>query len=146
MAQIKRVSSRKLRISWEKRWPDALNNYAARKLLPALYGLWQGRFLPREFAVVGVGRRDKNDEAFREEVRTAVATFRGDSTVTADGWNGFLANAFYHRADFTTAEGMRGLARQLPRLEAERNLSGNRLFYLATDPDYFGPIVDGLAS
>src|SRR5262245_55772759 len=30
MAQIKRASSRKLRISWEKRWPDALNNYAGR--------------------------------------------------------------------------------------------------------------------
>src|SRR5262249_45939602 len=27
MAQITRASSRKLRISWEKRWPDALNNY-----------------------------------------------------------------------------------------------------------------------
>jgi glucose-6-phosphate 1-dehydrogenase len=41
---------------------------------------------------------------------------------------------------------MRGLAGQLQRLEAGRNLPGNRLSYLATDPDYFGPLVQGLAA
>src|SRR3954469_21013220 len=38
----------------------ATGHLAARKLLPALYGLWRGQFLPRELVVVGVGRRDKS--------------------------------------------------------------------------------------
>jgi glucose-6-phosphate 1-dehydrogenase len=53
---------------------------------------------------------------------------------------------FYHRADFATPEGMQGLARRLSELEKQKNLPGNRLFYLATDPDYFGPVVEGLAA
>jgi hypothetical protein len=48
--------------------------------LPALDGLWHGRLLPGRFAVVGVGRRDKRDEAFRADVR-------------AVGADGFLASA-----------------------------------------------------
>src|SRR5262245_56007432 len=67
----------------------ATGDLAARKLLPALYGLWHAGFLPEPFAVVGVGRRDKNDDAFRAEVRHAVGTFRKDAPASADGWNGF---------------------------------------------------------
>src|SRR5262245_29065841 len=114
----------------------ATGDLAARKLLPALSGLWQGRYLPDQFAIVGVGRRDKNDEAFRADVRAALAATGGE--------DGFLANVFYQRADFTTPEGMLALAWRIQRLAARQNRPGNRLFYLATDPEYFGPIVDGL--
>src|SRR5260370_22443437 len=41
---------------------------------------------------------------------------------------------------------MRPLADRLHTLEAERGLPGDRLFYLATDPEFFEPIVEGLAS
>ena len=51
----------------------ATGDLTARKLLPALYGLWHAGFLPEMFAIIGVGRRDKNDDLFREEMRTAIA-------------------------------------------------------------------------
>jgi glucose-6-phosphate 1-dehydrogenase len=121
----------------------ATGDLTARKLLPALYGLWCGRFLPPEFAVVGVGRRDKGDEQFREETRRAVTEFRGSPA--GDALAGFAGHVFYHRADFTTLEGHRSLARRLQELEARQKLPGNRLFYLATDPEYFAPIVQYLA-
>ena len=56
----------------------ATGDLASRKLLPALYGLWHARFLPESFAIVGVGRRDKNNELYREEVRAAVTKSRQD--------------------------------------------------------------------
>ena len=40
---------------------------------------------------------------------------------------------------------MKGVAQGLDKLEAEQNLPGNRLVYLATDPEYFGPIIEGVA-
>jgi glucose-6-phosphate 1-dehydrogenase len=123
----------------------ATGDLTARKLLPALYGLWHRPFLPDRFAIVGVGRRDKNDDVFRQEMRSAVATFRRDAPAAAEGWEGFLGNVFYHQADFTTAEGMQGLARRLQGLESQRELPGNRLFYLATDPQYFCRIIAGLS-
>ncbi|MGD0383930.1 MAG: glucose-6-phosphate dehydrogenase, partial [Thermoguttaceae bacterium] len=123
----------------------ATGDLTTRKLLPAFFGLWQGGFMPESFAVVGVGRRDKNDDLFREEMRTAIAKSRPDSPAASDGWNGFLNRMFYHRADFTSVEGMKGIATRLGNLEAEQNLPGNRLVYLATDPKYYGPIIEGAA-
>src|SRR5438552_6392642 len=48
---------------------------AHRKLLPALYNLYVDGLLPDNVAVVGVGRRDFNDEAFRWFARDGVQQF-----------------------------------------------------------------------
>jgi glucose-6-phosphate 1-dehydrogenase len=124
----------------------ATGDLAARKLLPALYGLWHGGLLPERFAVAGVGRREKSEQAFRADVWAAVARFRQEGPLDSDGWGNFLGNVFYQRADFTTPEGMHELARRLRQLDEERGLPGNRLFYLATGPDFFGPVVEGLSA
>ncbi len=121
----------------------ATGDLAGRKLLPALSGLLQNKYLPEEFAIVGVGRRDKTDQAFREDAKKDLAEFRKGEP--ADAAADFLTHVFYQRSDFTTAEGMRGIAKRLRDLEGERNLPGNRLYYLATDPEFFRPIVEGLA-
>jgi glucose-6-phosphate 1-dehydrogenase len=113
----------------------ATGDLAARKLLPALAHLWQGGFLPGNFVLVGVGRRDKDDAAFRADVRQALPP--GE-------WDGFLGHIHYQRADFTTPEALCGLAGRLRELERGHGLPGNRLFYLATDPAYFAPLVEGL--
>ncbi len=118
---------------------------ANRKLWPALYRLWRGRYLPREFAVVGVGRRDKSDTQLRQEVRAAVP-ISGEGPTVPPEEDGFLGRVFYQRADVSSVEAMRGLAQRVGELEKEYTLSGNRLFYLATDPDTFGPIITGLAA
>jgi glucose-6-phosphate 1-dehydrogenase len=114
----------------------ATGDLANRKLWPALYGLWQGRWMPSDFALIGVARRDKSDDAFRKEVR-GVLPSPASPPAEGDGPDGFLANVFYQSADFTTPQSMQELARRIGRLEGERKLPGNRLFYLATDPDHF---------
>ncbi|HVP10919.1 MAG TPA: glucose-6-phosphate dehydrogenase [Phycisphaerae bacterium] len=124
----------------------ATGDLANRKLLPALYSLWKGEFLPREFAIVGVGRSDKSDDTFRADVRTAIRTFRKDLPTPGERGDGFLANVHYQRTDITSAEGMQGLARRLGGLESKGGLPGNRLFYLATDPEFFAPAIEGLAA
>jgi glucose-6-phosphate 1-dehydrogenase len=121
----------------------ATGDLAGRKLLPALAGLLQNSYLPKQFAIVCVGRRDKTDESFREDAKKDLAEFR--KSTSADDANRFLSHVFYQKADFTTREGMQELAERLHHLEQERNLPGNRLFYLATDPEFFRPIVEGLA-
>jgi glucose-6-phosphate 1-dehydrogenase len=121
----------------------ATGDLAGRKLLPALASLLKNTYLPKEFAIVGIGRRDKTDQAFREDVRKDLAEFHQNAS--ADDTADFLAHVFYQRTDFTTAEGMKELATRVQNLERERHLPGNRLFYLATDPEFFFPIVQGLA-
>src|SRR3954452_8019805 len=85
----------------------ATGDLAARKLFPAVFALARGQFLPGQFIVVGVGRRGKEDSAFREDVRRALAA--ADANAPREEVDGFLGRVFYHRADFTSAEGLAGL-------------------------------------
>src|SRR4029077_16241994 len=57
----------------------ATGDLAARKLLPALFGLCRGQYLPEQCIIIGVGRREKTDQAFREEVQAALERFRPDA-------------------------------------------------------------------
>jgi hypothetical protein len=52
----------------------ATSDLAGRKLIPAVYNLWDGGFLPKRIAVVGVARRPKTDAEFREEMCRALNT------------------------------------------------------------------------
>src|SRR5579885_3105947 len=57
----------------------ATGDLAARKLFPAVFALARGQFLPAHFIVVGIGRRGKDDPAFREDVRRSLATAHADA-------------------------------------------------------------------
>lgn len=116
----------------------------ARKLIPALFRLWSGEFFGAPFAVVGVGRREKDDARFRAELRDQARSLTG--VEAGDDWDRFAASLFYHRADFTVGESYAGLTERLLEIEARTGNPGNRLYYLATDPDYVPTVVERLAS
>jgi glucose-6-phosphate 1-dehydrogenase len=119
----------------------ATGDLTGRKLVPALFRLWSRNYFDARFAVVGVGRRDKNDSSFRSELRAA---FNPPSELAAD-WDEFAGSVHYHRADFTRDDAYSDLALRLADIEAERGNPGNRLFYLAVDPEYDSSIVERLA-
>ena len=117
----------------------------SRKLMPALYDLAVGQPLPEGFSIVGVSRRDWSDEEFREKMREAVAA-SARTPVTEDAWQGFAKGLSYVRADFADPAAYGRLGDRLREIDAERGTKGNRIFYLATSPDYFLPIIHGLRS
>jgi glucose-6-phosphate 1-dehydrogenase len=115
----------------------------SRKLMPALYDLAVGLPLPEGFSIVGVSRRDWSDEEFREKMREAVAA-SARTPVTEDAWQGFAKGLSYVQADFADPAAYGRLGERLREIDAERGTKGNRIFYLATSPDYFLPIIHGL--
>jgi glucose-6-phosphate 1-dehydrogenase len=124
----------------------ATGDLAGRKLFPALYSLWHWGALQSPLAIVAVGRQDRGgDEGLRRDVRRDIQEHGPDKPAEAD-WNGFAEHVFYQRSDFSSKEGMQGLRGRLEALEKQLHLPGNRLFYLATDPQFFAPIIDGLAA
>jgi glucose-6-phosphate 1-dehydrogenase len=123
----------------------ATGDLAARKLFPALFGLDQGGYLPADLVIIGIGRRTKNDEQFRDDVRQALAKFRPDAATDAALAERFIARVFYQCTDFGKLEGMVGLRQRIESVEQAHRLPGNRLFYLATDSDFFAPITDTLS-
>ncbi|MBA4190954.1 MAG: glucose-6-phosphate dehydrogenase [Planctomycetaceae bacterium] len=124
----------------------ATGDLTGSKLLPALFRLWRGNYFAEPFAIVGVGRRDKNDAQFRNELRAATEAHDSGQPAADESWARFAASIFYHRADFNRAESYPPLTDRLRSLESQSGLGGNRLFYLATEPDYFPQIVEQLAA
>src|SRR5580700_1770732 len=54
----------------------ASGDLTKRKLLPALYHLFQSNLLPKQFAIVGVARRPLGDE-FAADMREGIIDFGG---------------------------------------------------------------------
>ncbi len=117
----------------------------ARKLMPALYDLAVGYPLPEGFSIVGVARRDWNDETFREHMREAVE--KGARTpVTDESWKLFSQALFYVSGTFDDENTYTDLRDRLDVIDQQRRAQGNRLFYLATSPTWYGPIIGHLGA
>src|ERR1043165_7580037 len=99
----------------------ATGDLAGRKLLPSLAGLWKRQYLPEHFAIVGLGRSDKSDDAFRADVQKDLAEFGQKEAADATD---FLSHVYYNRTDFTKPQGMDDLAARVRKLEQELNLPG----------------------
>jgi glucose-6-phosphate 1-dehydrogenase len=115
----------------------------ARKLMPALYDLAVGQPLPEGFSIVGVSHRDWNDETFRTEMHEAVKK-SARMPVTDESWNLFAQGLFYVRGDFDNEIVYNELHQRLDLIDEERRAQGNRLFYLATSPTFYAPIIKHL--
>lgn len=121
----------------------ATGDLTRRKLVPALYNLAAEGMSPQAFSVVGFARRDKSDEEFRADLEAA-ARKHSREPVRDDLWPTFADSIFYHRAAFDQMEGYFSLAKRLDELDRSRGTRGNRLFYLASAPDQFPVILEGL--
>jgi glucose-6-phosphate 1-dehydrogenase len=114
-----------------------------KKLMPALYSLILRRLLPERFAVVGVARTEGDDDAFRGDMKEAVQKNARDE-FRDDVWSELAANMHYIATDFSDEGGEKTLQELLGRLDEEKELGGNRVYYLAVPPAAFDTIVDAL--
>nr|WP_256200284.1 hypothetical protein [Verrucomicrobium spinosum] len=118
----------------------ATGDLTHRKLIPALYNLAVGGDLPPQFKVVGFARRDKSDDEFRTELEAANKKHSRqghDDTV----WANFGSSIHYHKSEFQDLEGYKELKTLLEKFDAERGAPANRLFYLASAPEFFDQIM-----
>jgi glucose-6-phosphate 1-dehydrogenase len=115
---------------------------AHRKLLPALYNLHLDGLLPRT-AIVGVGRKALDDESYRSFAQDGIAE-HSRRPLDAKAWAEFAAALFFVNADVAAPDTFPGLGARLDRIEHERGVPGNRIYYLAVPPTMFAPTVEQL--
>ncbi|MCA9186173.1 MAG: glucose-6-phosphate dehydrogenase, partial [Planctomycetales bacterium] len=120
----------------------ASGDLTSRKLIPALYRLCQKSRLPAETRIVGVARSSFSTEQWRGQLGESTAKFTGDDFDSAS-WNKFAQRLHYHSADATVAADLEGLAAQLDELDTTEAV---RLYYLATSPTLYEPIIANLGS
>ncbi len=118
----------------------ARGDLTKRKLLPSLYNLRCNGLLPRDFAIVGVGRKEMDDAALREELTRDISQF-AMRPVAEDVWRDFRSRLYYVRGDFEDPETYRRLEKRLADVDEAHHTGGNVLFYLATPPDVFADVV-----
>lgn len=121
----------------------ATGDLTHRKLIPALYNLALDGELPAGVKILGFARRDKSDEEFREgleAVNRKVSRSGHDDEV----WHSFVENISYHRSEFTDADGYKRLAERLDKIDRDCGGKGNRMFYIASAPEFFDDILEHL--
>ena len=95
----------------------ASGDLTARKLIPALFHLWIEGYLSEQAPIVGVARREKTDESFRNEMFGAVQKQARNNSVTAEQWNQFAERLFYRQLDLSNAADFSRLEANLNELE-----------------------------
>ncbi len=123
----------------------ASGDLTARKLIPALFQLSRQGYLNERSPVIGVARRDKSDDEFRNELR---ASLIGDSQDPERllAWDKFSRQLFYRKVDISSEADYLALPEATSQLERQLGAAEGipRVVYLATAPALFDDAVRGL--
>jgi glucose-6-phosphate 1-dehydrogenase len=119
----------------------ASGDLTRRLLAPAIAHLNRDGAISPDFAIVGIGRSEYSDDAFREQLDGGAREF----TPPTQGRPGDLPDRVrYVAGDFGDAELYRRLRTALETLEKDRGGPRNRIFYFATPPEADETIVRAL--
>lgn len=115
----------------------ATGDLSRKKILPALAKLMKRQQLGEDFRIIGIGRRPWNNEELIEQMSAYW------SKATNHDRLAFSSKTEYLQMDFDKKEDYEKLAHRLGEIESKQG-SQNRLYYFATLPDHFLPIVQSL--
>jgi glucose-6-phosphate 1-dehydrogenase len=116
----------------------ATGDLTSRKLIPALFNLYQNQGLPDPFLIIGCGRTRLDDDAFREKMKTALQT-AGNLDVSE--WANFAAALHYRVVDYESPDTYQNLAHSLRDLDNQYKTQGNRIFYVALPPALYPSVA-----
>jgi glucose-6-phosphate 1-dehydrogenase len=111
-----------------------------RLVIPALYNLAAADLLPDKFCVVGVARKGMSSEELRDSLLKGLHQFATRPVDEAIAQR-LLECVTGIEADPKEPASFDAMRERIEKLEANRSTGGNRLFYLATPPTAFAPIV-----
>jgi glucose-6-phosphate 1-dehydrogenase len=121
----------------------ASGDLTRRKIFPALYSLALRKFLPEQFAVVGIARTEQSTEDFVAMMEAAVQEF-GRDEFRSDVWEKIAAVTRYLTTDFAHEGGQDVVAKTLTGLDEQLGTRGNRVYYLAVPPTAMPKLVQEL--
>ncbi|PPQ98500.1 hypothetical protein CVT24_003991 [Panaeolus cyanescens] len=121
----------------------ASGDLAKKKTLPALFGLFRQKFLPRDCKIVGYART-KMDKAEFDKRATSYIKGTEDPEVSK-ALDDFKKALTYVAGGYEDAESFQNLEKHLKEIEANyQSKECNRIFYLALPPTVFIPVAKNL--
>ncbi len=119
----------------------ASGDLTSRKLVPALYHLFQKERLPDDTRIVGFSRSPFTDDQWRASLAETTAQFSGDR-FDRQAWDRFAPKLFYQPGDIGRSEDFDALHARLNKLEGADGVT--RVYYLATAPQFYEQAVERL--
>lgn len=123
----------------------ASGDLTERKLIPAVFNLYCGGFLPECYAVIGVSRSEFTDEAYRDKVVFNNEHLINKATATKENLEGFADLVYYQAVDTKNISSYGQLKDRIDSLDEQNATCNNHIFYLATPPSLYETIAHGLA-
>ena len=130
----------------------ASGDLTKRLLMPAVYNLVNEGLLNEDFAILGINRGDADEDTFRANLLNSMTEIieaghgeAGKHKVDAKA-KAWLHDRLHHlRGDITSKAMFVELRKTIDGL-LEGKTHKNVVFYLATAPEFFGPVVEGLGN
>jgi glucose-6-phosphate 1-dehydrogenase len=122
----------------------ASGDLTRRKLVPALWSLYAARTLPEPFTIVGTGRTELTEDAFRSQMRGAVIEFARLKIPSPPVWERFAQNLHYVAGDPSGPDLYMRLRQRIEEIERTRGGPANRIYYCATPPSLYDDIIGNL--
>ena len=120
----------------------ASGDLSHRKLIPALFSLYRKGRLPARFRIFGTAGRSWTNEDLRQAARAQLDKL-SSKPVNESLWKDFEQTITYQPGNASLPETFTAINASL--IAAEQG-PADRLYYLATPPEYFLEIINGLAA
>lgn len=124
----------------------ASGDLTKRKLMPSLFELYRKNLMPPNFAILGIGRSDYNDESFREKANISIKLFSKTKPVNAKILRDFLKKIFYEEMDPNKAKNYKTLKVRLDNLNELVRGYRNFIYYMASPPGLYEVVTTNLAA
>ncbi len=116
---------------------------AARKLLPALLGLFVKKMLPKRFAIIGITRRSFSKEEFRESIRSHIHIKQGQ--FKEEDIKHFMDHFSYEQGLFDSELLYENLSKSIKAIDDRWGQCSNKLFHLSVPPSLYEGILTRVA-
>ncbi|MBW2170937.1 MAG: glucose-6-phosphate dehydrogenase [Deltaproteobacteria bacterium] len=121
----------------------ACGDLTRRKIILALFRLFQNKGLPDPFLVLGADLNDMTTEGYRDFIKESIHDLSGEDLIEKD-WDAFASHLHYKTIDPKADSPYDDAADFLKEELRSSGTPGNRLLYLAVPPTQYIRIIQGL--
>lgn len=123
----------------------ATGDLTSRKLIPALYNLFLEKWMPANFAIIGMGRTPYTDETFRLLLAEKIKGPSGSDKANDNQWSEFAQHIHYHNSEISDDTTYSLHAEWIRKLAQVWDDDPCLIYYMAVAPRFFGTIAEKLA-
>lgn len=117
----------------------ATGDLSKRKLIPALFDIYKQSLMPKDFKIVGIGRKEISSTEFREESKQSLY-----NNTENDNVNKFCEHLHFFSMDTSSQQDYDNLKINLQNLSQEISCNANYIFYFAIPPFMYATVAEML--